>query len=84
MLAHNKIIPLIIWSFGFSDQVNCLLKKKNINNGLFVEFGAWDGVHLSNCKLLADNGWNGFFIEAEFNRYKSLLSNYQYKYHPIF
>lgn len=56
-----------------------LFKKKNINNGLFVEFGAWDGVHLSNCKLLADNGWNGFFIEAEFNRYKSLLSNYQYK-----
>ena len=37
-----------------------LFKKKNINNGLFVEFGAWDGVHLSNCKLLADNGWNGF------------------------
>ena len=30
MLAHNKIIPLIIWSFGFSDQVNCLLKNRNI------------------------------------------------------
>ena len=30
MLAHNKIIPLIIWSFGFSDQVNCLLNKKNM------------------------------------------------------
>ena len=30
MLAHNKIIPLIICSFGCSDQVNCLLNNKNI------------------------------------------------------
>ena len=30
MLAHNKITPLKIWSFGFSDQVKCLLKNKNI------------------------------------------------------
>ena len=37
-----------------------LFLKKNIESGVFVEFGAWDGVHLSNCKLLADNGWNGF------------------------
>jgi hypothetical protein len=41
-----------------------LFFKKNIESGVFIEFGAWDGVHLSNCKLLADNGWSGFFIEG--------------------
>ena len=42
-----------------------------------MEFGAWDGIYLSNCKLFADNGWNGFFIEGDKKRYKSLLSNYK-------
>ena len=27
--------------------------------------------------MLADNGWNGFFIECDEKRYKSLLSNYK-------
>ena len=53
-----------------------LFKKKNINSGIFIEFGAWDGVHLSNCKLFADNNWTGYFIEADENRFQSLLKNY--------
>ena len=27
--------------------------------------------------MFADNGWNGFFIECDEKRYKSLLSNYK-------
>ena len=42
-----------------------------------MEFGAWDGIYLSNCKLFADNVWNGFFIEGDKKRYKALLSNYK-------
>ena len=51
--------------------------KKNIQSGVFVEFGAWDGVHLSNCKLLADNNWSGFFIEGDFLRFKECQNNYK-------
>ena len=40
------------------------LFQKKIQTFTFMEFGAWDGIYLSNCKLFADNGWNGFFIEV--------------------
>tara|TARA_B100000035_G_scaffold243483_1_gene211964 strand:+ start:335 stop:1180 length:846 start_codon:yes stop_codon:yes gene_type:complete len=51
--------------------------KKNIQKGVFVEFGAWDGIHLSNCKLLADNDWSGFFIEGDFTRFEECKKNYE-------
>ncbi len=54
-----------------------LFLKKNIKNGVFVEFGAWDGIHLSNCKLLAENNWSGFFIEGNYNRFKECVGNYK-------
>ena len=54
-----------------------LFLKKNIKNGVFVEFGAWDGIHLSNCKLLAENNWSGFFIEGNYNRFKECVENYK-------
>jgi|TARA_B100000959_G_C14849347_1_gene569440 hypothetical protein len=54
-----------------------LFLKKNIESGVFVEFGAWDGVYLSNCKLLADNNWSGFFIEGDFLRFQECQKNYK-------
>ena len=53
-----------------------LFLKKNIKNGVFIEFGAWDGVHLSNCKLLADHNWSGFFIEGNSLRFEDCKKNY--------
>ena len=54
-----------------------LFLKKNIKNGVFIEFGAWDGVHLSNCKLLADHNWSGFFIEGNSLRFEDCKKNYK-------
>ena len=54
-----------------------LFFKKNIKNGVFIEFGAWDGVHLSNCKLLADHDWSGFFIEGNSLRFEDCKKNYK-------
>lgn len=42
----------------------------------FVEFGAWDGLHLSNCAHLAEQGWSGCFIEGEPERAKDAERRY--------
>jgi len=42
----------------------------------FVEFGAWDGLHLSNCARLAAQGWAGCFIEGEPDRARDAERNY--------
>ena len=52
-----------------------------IQNGFFVEFGAWDGIKGSNCRKLFEEGWSGIFIEAEKDRYLNLSENY--KQHKI-
>ncbi len=42
-----------------------------------VEFGAWDGVHLSNtCNLIRHSGYKAVLIEADKKRYTQLLSNF--------
>lgn len=46
------------------------------NSGLFVEFGAWDGVYLSNCRALFELGWGGVFIEGDSEKFTSLVENY--------
>jgi hypothetical protein len=37
-----------------------------------VEFGAWDGMHLSNTFALVEQGWNAVYIEGDAGRYKDL------------
>jgi len=39
-----------------------------------VEFGAWDGVHLSNTFALVERGWNAVYIEGESDRYRDLIA----------
>lgn len=36
---------------------------KDIENGVFVEAGALDGLFMSNTKLLEDLGWTGLLVE---------------------
>ena len=53
-----------------------IFKRLNIKNGNFIEFGADDGVTLSNCKNLYDNFWNGCFIESNTNQFKKCDEEY--------
>ncbi|OQR98415.1 hypothetical protein ACHHYP_08664 [Achlya hypogyna] len=42
-----------------------------------VEFGAWDGKHLSNTwKLLHEEAWRGVLIEADVDRYREMQTMY--------
>ena len=38
-----------------------------------VEYGAWDGKHLSNTFSLVEKGWNAVYIEGDPLKYKDLL-----------
>lgn len=43
-----------------------------------VEFGAWDGLHLSNtANLIRSHNFSGVFIEADATKVKELLRNYK-------
>lgn len=59
---------------GIIEKILDILK---ISNGLFVEFGAWDGIVGSNCRKLYEEGWSGIFIEADKDRHKDLVRNYK-------
>lgn len=46
--------------------------------GVCCEFGAWDGVHLSNTRnLILQRGWTGVMIEGEKERIASIKDNYK-------
>jgi hypothetical protein len=53
-----------------------IFNRLQISNGTFCEFGAWDGMHLSNARKLVDEGWDGIFIEGNIDRYNQLVENY--------
>jgi len=53
-----------------------IFKRLQIQKGRFVEFGAWDGKHLSNSYKLFEEGWSGIFIEGDISKYKDLVYNF--------
>jgi hypothetical protein len=47
------------------------------NDRCCVEFGAWDGMHFSNCaNLFRNKGYSGVFVEANPVKYQELLKRY--------
>lgn len=59
---------------GIIGEIISLLNLDNYEANQFVEFGAWDGKHLSNTYNLIENqtNWSGLLIEADKSRYKQL------------
>jgi len=62
---------------GHDGIIEKIMKELQIINGFFIEFGGWDGIHLSNCRCLFELGWNGCFIEANETKYIELVENYK-------
>lgn len=63
--------------FGQDGIIEEVFSKLDVKNGFFVEFGAWDGKHLSNCRRLFEDGWSGAFIEGDHTRFQDLLDSYR-------
>jgi hypothetical protein len=53
-----------------------IFRRLGITDGVFVEFGAWDGMYLCNSRWLYEKGWRGIFIEGQEERYKKLCRLY--------
>ena len=61
---------------GEDGVIEEVLKRLDIENGFCVEFGAWDGKHLSNTyHLIKDCGWKGLYIEGDPDKFVDLLKN---------
>jgi len=53
-----------------------IFRRLDIEDGFFVEFGAWDGIVGSNTRKLFQRGWRGVLIEPEEKRFTGLQENY--------
>ena len=73
---YEKFKNNIFSQNGEDGVIEYFLQKMQISTGYFVEFGAWDGMHLSNCANLAKHGWSGCFIEGDSERFTDLQKNY--------
>jgi FkbM family methyltransferase len=62
---------------GHDGIIKKIMNELNIKKGFFIEFGAWDGIYLSNCRNLYEEGWDGCFIEANYDKYNILVNNYK-------
>ena len=73
ILEHKKNIYS---QNGEDGIIEYIFNKMNITKGNFIEFGAWDGKHLSNTYKLFLEKWSGIFIEADTDKYKVLIENF--------
>lgn len=68
--AHN-----VHSQYGEDGIIAHILSLLKLPIGRCIEFGAWDGMHLSNTANLWKNGWEGVLIELDQGRFKSLAKN---------
>jgi len=71
---------------GEDGVISEILKRLHIHVGWVCEFGAWDGIHLSNTFNLVKQGFNAVYIEGDESKYHDLLktvSKYDNKIKPI-
>lgn len=59
---------------GIIDKIFEVIGSKN---NICCEFGAWDGIHLSNTRNLIAKGWKSVQIEGDKAKFKNLLFNYK-------
>lgn len=76
MTDYSKYAKNIFTQNGEDGIIEKLLEELNINNGVCVEFGAWDGVYLSNVyNLWRYKGYKAILIEDDQQKFLELKEN---------
>jgi len=71
---YNEYKKNIYSQNGEDGIVEELLKRLNIGSGWVCEFGAWNGIYLSNTfNLVKNKNFNAVFIEGDKKKYNDLL-----------
>lgn len=74
LLEHARNVHSQTGEDGIIEKILELLPERD---GWCVEFGAWDGLHLTNTRhLILDKGYSAVLIEADAVRYRQLQKNY--------
>ncbi len=74
--SFNRYYKNIYSQCGEDGILEEIFLRLNIKNGFFVEFGAADGICLSNTRYLWEKGWSGVMIEADKVWFNKLIHNY--------
>ena len=92
MTAHVDLLKYASWKYsqcgedGILSRIFEILPQITHRQNWCVEFGAWDGKHLSNTAYMIEkNGFNAVLIEPDINRFKELKCNFSdtSKFHCI-
>lgn len=76
----NQFEKKIYSQRGEDGIIEVIVSSLGIKNGWCCEFGAWDGIHLSNVyNLINNHNWNAVLIEGDQNKFKELEWNMRYK-----
>lgn len=72
-LFYNQYAKNIYSQNGEDGIIKEILARLKINDGWVCEFGAIDGMYLSNTFALVERGFSAVFIEADRKEYTKLL-----------
>ena len=72
-IFYHKYKRNVYFQNGEDGIIEELLRRLAVTDGWVCEFGAWDGIHLSNTFRLVERGFKAVFIEGDIARYKDLL-----------
>lgn len=61
--------------FGEDGIIERVFEHIGVGSKVCIEFGAWDGFHLSNTANLWTRGWKGILIEGHPARFRALQRN---------
>ena len=61
--------------FGEDGILQAIFERIGVRSKCCIEFGAWDGLHLSNTARLWKAGWRAILIEAAADRHAAMVRN---------